>query len=594
MDVELYRVKYRDCSSPTNIQRLNIFKTCEIDSVNDDQNERYAILQQMRNQILKGYKCKVVRSQWILMCGAFSHERMIEVPQIEIVQAISANDCENMVNTNTFVSKYGTTHGVAMNKETVFSVNELGMTHTESSGKIWCQGQQLKIGDTVVNDVLVMSQYRIALEREEYLTSSTQAQTLHQVEATFDHVKLPKMCTAAAGGCVTRDWTYVWDPAPIACQLMKIQEGTFAHENGYLVDHQLKLLFKTTGENSGLPGCPPGKLMYTEQRGIVLSKNSDYPWIDRQLDLATWSDQKDDYIVYTLERAAGKLENNMEKRLCNSKFMKLADTSQVIPMKKDRFAKRLGDILFTFICPEKVGKVAPMKNACINKVPLEGGLYMNPFTRIASKHASTIDCSDHFPLTILSEDGWITITDTIQPAIAPKEIKLMDDKIDHESMKAGGIYRPEALSQFEEILEYGSFHEAIIERLGYGICRKEGPCSSESQIKIGTAPIYDLTKLTEQLQNEMSMFSAVDAWVTRYGGYLALINILGWTAQLLIAGGMVMITTMKDGLAAGIAAIYAVLCFLPNQVGKVRRQAARKRASAPQPENVEQMFMKPL
>ena len=119
------------------------------------------------------------------------------------------------------------------------------MTHTESSGKIWCQGQQLKIGDTVVNDVLLMSQYRIALEREEYLTSSTQAQTLHQVEATYDHVKLPKMCTAAAGGCVTRDWTYVWDPAPIACQLMKIQEGTFAHENGYLVDHQLKLLFKT-------------------------------------------------------------------------------------------------------------------------------------------------------------------------------------------------------------------------------------------------------------------------------------------------------------------------------------------------------------
>ena len=103
--------------------------------------------------------------------------------------------------------------------------------------------------------------------------------------------------------------------------------------------------------------------MYTEQRGIVLSKNSDYPWIDRQLDLATWSDQKDDYIVYTFERAAGKFQNNIEKRLCNSKFMELADTSQVIPMKKDRFTKRLGYILFTFICPEKVGKVAPMKKA---------------------------------------------------------------------------------------------------------------------------------------------------------------------------------------------------------------------------------------
>ena len=549
----------------------------------------------MRNQVLRGHKCKVLRSQWILMCGAFSHERMIEVPEIEIVQATSANQCENMVNTNTFTSKYGTTHGIAMNTETVFSVNELGMTHTESSGKIWCQGQQLKIGDTVVNDVLVMSQYRITLEKEEYLSSSPQAQTLHQVEATFDHVKLPKSCTASAGGCVTRDWTYIWDPAPIACPLMKVQEGNFVHENGYLVDHQLKLLFKTTGENSGLPGCPPGKLVYKEQRGIVLSKNSGYPWIDRQLDLATWSDQKDDYIAYTLERAAGKLENNIEKKLYNSKFAELTDSStQVIPMKNDKFAKRLGDILFIFKCPEKIGKVAPMKNACINKVPLEGGLYMNPFTRIASKHASKMDCSSHFPLTILSEDGWITISDTIQPAIAPREVKLLDEKVEHENMKTGGIYRPEALSQFEDILEYGSFHEATMETLGYGICRKEGgPCeSSVGHSQSMSAPIYDLTKLTEKIENQFSMMSQIDAWITKYGGYLALINIIGWTAQLLIAGGMIMVTTMKDGLAAGIAAIYAVLCFLPNQVGKVRRQA-QKRASAPLLDDTEPMFMKP-
>ena len=98
----------------------------------------------MRNQVLTGYKCKVLRSQWLLMCGAFSHERMIQVPEIEIVQATSANQCENMVNTNTFLSSYGTNHGVAMNTETVFRVNELGMTHTESSGKIWCQADMRK------------------------------------------------------------------------------------------------------------------------------------------------------------------------------------------------------------------------------------------------------------------------------------------------------------------------------------------------------------------------------------------------------------------------------------------------------------------
>ena len=113
------------------------------------------------------------------------------------------------------------------------------MTHTETSGKVWCKGQQLKIGEAVVNEVLVMSQYRIKLEKEEFLTIPSSSQTMHQVEALYDHVKLPKSCTPAAAGCVANDWTYIWNPEPIKCKLMKIQLGKFSHENGYLIDHKL-------------------------------------------------------------------------------------------------------------------------------------------------------------------------------------------------------------------------------------------------------------------------------------------------------------------------------------------------------------------
>ena len=68
---------------------------------------------------------------------------------------------------------------------------------------------------------------------------------------------------------------------------------------------------------------------------------------------------------------------------------------------------------------------------------------------------------------------------------------------------------------------------------------------------------------------------------------MALLVIIGWTVQLLIEGGMVFMTVMSDGLAAGIVAIYTVLCFLPNQVEKVIRQAARQRvATAPEEETV--------
>ena len=80
MEVDVYRVKYKDCSNPTNIQRLSIYTACESENENEKEVEAYAILQQMRNQVLKGYKCKVKRSQWMLFCGAFSHERFIKIP----------------------------------------------------------------------------------------------------------------------------------------------------------------------------------------------------------------------------------------------------------------------------------------------------------------------------------------------------------------------------------------------------------------------------------------------------------------------------------------------------------------------------------
>ena len=115
LEVQTYRVKFRDCSTPTNIKQINIFTACDSENESENEVEELAVLQQMRNQILKGHKCQVKRSQWTLYCGAFSHERFIKVPEIEIVQALSATECENLVNTNTFISHYGSTHAWCSN-----------------------------------------------------------------------------------------------------------------------------------------------------------------------------------------------------------------------------------------------------------------------------------------------------------------------------------------------------------------------------------------------------------------------------------------------------------------------------------------------
>ena len=133
-------------------------------------------------------------------------------------------------------------------------------------------------------------------------------------------------------------------------------------------------------------------------------------------------------------------------------------------------------------------------------------------------------------------DGWVTITDTIKPAIAPKNTPMLnetDANLKHEDMVHGGIYRPDAMSQFEDIIEYGSFHEAVMHDFTMGICRnQDGPCEHQpeqtTQIN-GVLPKYDLSRLSTFTTMDLTFFGKIDKWITINAGYLALAVIIGWT-----------------------------------------------------------------
>ena len=45
-------------------------------------------------------------------------------------------ECSTMITTYKFTTPYGTTHDVAVGKETIFRASELGVTHTETNGKV--------------------------------------------------------------------------------------------------------------------------------------------------------------------------------------------------------------------------------------------------------------------------------------------------------------------------------------------------------------------------------------------------------------------------------------------------------------------------
>ena len=87
-----------------------------------------------------------------------------------------------------------------------------------------------------------MVQYRTIIEEEEYLIDKK------RVEVLNTHIRLPSSCELENLGCVVQK-TYLWNVPNNQCQLAKINTGKFTEEQGYVIEHRAKLLFKIHWRN---------------------------------------------------------------------------------------------------------------------------------------------------------------------------------------------------------------------------------------------------------------------------------------------------------------------------------------------------------
>ena len=192
-----YRIDYWDCTKPGAIQEYDLGSYCETQKLLGlQQTKQYHVLQKKKKTTMKGWNCDIIRSTFILHCGMFSHQDLVQMPDIEIRQAVPLQQCQTMINTGYLITKEGSTHEVKIGEETIFHVSERGILHEENN-KIWCEGQELKINNNIISGVLKMVQYRVTIQKDSYIIDK------ERVEALSDHRTLPKECTPSIGGCIS-------------------------------------------------------------------------------------------------------------------------------------------------------------------------------------------------------------------------------------------------------------------------------------------------------------------------------------------------------------------------------------------------------
>ena len=158
--VENYSIDYFDCRTPKGISRYDVSQACKEERMNDPVKQTYYLLQRKEIKKMKGYSCSVIKSSFLIYCGAFSHQKFAEVPKIEITQEVTRLECQTMVQSKFFKTLEGTNHRIKMNTENVFSVTEKGMIKDEDNA-VSCQGETVKVHDQLFDNMILISKHKL-------------------------------------------------------------------------------------------------------------------------------------------------------------------------------------------------------------------------------------------------------------------------------------------------------------------------------------------------------------------------------------------------------------------------------------------------
>ena len=575
-----YTIKYMDCAKPQQMNEYDLKTYCVNENHVKGETTAYHVLQKRKNIKMKGYSCQIIRSTFIVHCGMFSHNEVLKMPDIEIKQAVTTRQCQEMVTTGYWTSREGTRHKVKIGEENIFHVSEKGVLH-EDNNKIWCEGEALKINSNIIEGVLKMVQYRTIIEEEEYRVDKK------QVEALNAHIRLPSSCTVKSGGCIAQK-TYLWEPPSNRCPLVKINTGKFTDEQGWLIEHRAKLLFKITDTSQSPTGCPNGDIYHTEYEDLYLTKEPGFPHIGQSLEIGLYVKQSSDYVLYETERMTNAVAKSTSKNLCQQIYTRSKE--EVIPMQNGKFGRRSGDILYTFNCVQKTGKLQNSKK-CYDRIPLQNQVYVDPITRIGTRHATSRECNSLFPEAVLTTEGWVALPE-LRPIKEPNQFVNSKGNVTHEDMSRGGLYTNQELEEWEQFISYGTFKSSLLSSISTGACVHRDICKTGGNMGL---PSYNIDRLIEEAQENMNIFAKIDNMIRTNGAYLSLIVILVWISRAALWVALIFNTVIREGKNVAVALLYATCCGTLYKTGRIKKHNNKKSApSAPQTEEFKDLNTKLL
>ena len=476
-----------DCDDPRHLHDVASARqeTCHHQThVSSQRNATVQILQDSFTSRIKGHLCKMVVTRTPNYCGNYDHQTMYPRFKLtEVPKTISPDICRRMIRENKYETPAGEDIDIADNEVTAYFYENPGRTYLNPSGEVKCHGENWKIGNVNVPDMVVAHEMKITLQTETFIIRSK------EVRAMSTGYTLP--CPSHEGSCQTPTATFIWDISDRTCPMAftRTSHGIIVtDDNGNEVfmstDNSLvRFVLRDT-----VSAC--GEIIQkTNYEHLFLYHGQSAKFQKHQVDpsdvnMITYVNNRDDYlynrIIDQVEAEMNKvLHHDCEKRA--SLHQAQAKTSRTelmtISLGNGTFSTQAGETLWTYTC-HPVEVTARESETCYLSLPINyDGLesadhppgtefFLEPFTRRISTEGVPIRCSDQLHIKYATQSGhWIMVTPKILDAKAPYhpgESDTMITKFDREiDWSEGGVYTTEELKSLRRYMEYSRYKDVL-------------------------------------------------------------------------------------------------------------------------------------
>ena len=461
-----------------------------------------SLLQKLSIVSFPAIRCERRASVFIQYCGSYSHMKFAKPPTIDQPNPMTENECLGAAGGQLTLAS-GKKMMISRNMPLYTSYLEHG-SETWAEGNVYCQGSTIQIAGELHENIMVFRSEKVLVE-DVQLELSVMEGTL--VDVT-NRRKLSYTCRPGSA-CASNEDMYVFDQRPNLCSLRHIRTIQMSpltvQGQQHYVSKAHRLYIRKGGALPMPTGCPTGTVHATQYKKLLISMDqvSTLLPVEGNVDLDLEIRTTVEFTEVEAINLAREMIQEEHHSLCLLTLQSAAVGDVRSPFTKNAILRSRGDVLTELSCSEVQvtfvlhEELQPhcYRGAVVGRVG-EAVVLLDTqaFTIHELTEVSKINCEDHFPTIIKSEEGDYL---SVHPKVTVERLQISTIKkfaggplFEHVDNGQSLLYTDSEVIKFNNLIHFGRVHKLVAARITTNLCT--GKCG----MKLGkSGPILDMSNL---------------------------------------------------------------------------------------------------